>query len=381
MIYRSFGATGLTLSQLGFGAMRLPLTKQYDPSAIDETKAAEMLYYAIEHGVNYVDTAWPYHREASEEFLGRVLRRRYREKVYLATKMPMWLIKSKEDRIKYFDEQRKRLQSDKIDMYLLHSLGEKSWATTQKFNVLDFLEKMKAQGTIGHIGFSFHDKLTLFKEIIDSYPWTFCLIFLNYVDDEFQAGIQGLEYAHKKGVTVMIMEPLRGGKLARNVPPEIIQIIAQTGRVQTPAEFALRWIFDRPEVNCVLSGMNTLDQVRQNLAFAANDHRGTLSAREKELYVQAKQIFKTRTKVSCTECGYCITCPQKIPIPFILNIYNDAYMFNAFEQSRWMYRVFVKPENRAENCTACGECEKKCPQNIQIARVLEEAHKILTDKM
>jgi predicted aldo/keto reductase-like oxidoreductase len=380
MIYRHFGTTGIELSQIGFGAMRFPLTEEYDPTSIDEVKATEMLYYAIDHGMNYVDNAWPYHRETSEKFLGKALRRGYRDKVYLATKMPMWLIKSKEDRQKCFDEQRRRLQSDTIDMYLLHSLGTNSWKTARQYDVLDFLEKMKAQDKIGYIGFSFHDTTDVFKEIVNAYPWTFCLIFLNYVDDEFQAGIAGLEYAHRKGLAVMIMEPLRGGKLCRNAPPEIIRIITETGRTQTAAEFALRWLLDRPDVCCVLSGMTTLDHVKQNVKFASIEHRDTLSHQEKKLYAQAKSFFKARTKVPCTECGYCSVCPQKIPIPYILNLYNDAHMYDAFEQSRWMYRVFIKPENRADNCTACGECEEKCPQNIKIAQVLEKAHQELADR-
>jgi len=358
--------------------MRFPLREKYDPTSIDEIKSSEMLHYAIDHGVNYVDTAWPYHRETSEKFLGKALQHGYREKVFLATKMPIWLVKSKEDCQKYFDEQRHRLQSDKIDMYLLHALGSKSWNTTKEYDVLTFLETLKAQNKIGYIGFSFHDKLPLFKEIVNEYPWSFCLLFVNYVDDEFQAGIKGLEYAHKKGLTVMIMEPLRGGKLSRNVPSTITRIIERTGRKQTAAEFALRWIYDRPEVCCVLSGMTMMDHVKQNIEFASVDHRYTLSLHEKKLYSQAKKFFKARTKVSCSECGYCAVCPQKIPISFILNMYNDAHVYGAFEQSQWMYRVFIKPENRADNCTVCGDCEEKCPQNIPIMSVLEKAHKELS---
>lgn len=359
--------------------MRFPLTEKYNPTSIDENLSSEMLYYAIDHGVNYVDTAWPYHRETSERFLGKALSQGYREKVYLGTKMPMWLIKGKDDCQKYFDEQRNRLQSDKIDLYFLHSLSETSWATTKEYDVLEFLESMKAQGKVGHIGFSFHDKLTLFKEIVDAYPWTFCLIFLNFVDDEFQAGVEGLEYAHKKGLAVMVMEPLRGGKLCRSSLPEIDRIVEQTRRKQSVAEFALRWIFNRPEACCILSGMTTLAQVKQNLAFAQVDHRNTLSEKEMVFYAQAKEFFKSRTKVTCSECGYCAVCPQKIPISFILTMYNDAHMYNAFEQSRWMYRVFVKPENRADNCTDCNECEEKCPQNIPIVKTLVQAHKELSD--
>jgi predicted aldo/keto reductase-like oxidoreductase len=377
MIYRPFGKTGIQLSQLGFGCMRFPLTEQFDPTKIDEVEATEMLHYAIEHGVNYFDTAYPYHRETSEQFTGKALKGGYRKKIHLATKAPMWLVKCKDDMQKYFDEQCKRLQTDMIDMYLLHALGKNSWKTVKECDVFSFLEAMLKAGRIRYAGFSFHDELPLFKEIVDAYPWTFCLIHLNYVDDDYQAGLEGLEYAHRKGLAVIIMEPLRGGKLANNVLHEVADTIKQTGRTQTAAEFALRWLFNRPEVCCVLSGMSSLEQVKENITFASEEHTNTITPQEMKLYKKARTFYRKRTKVNCTQCGYCMPCPQKIAIPFILELYNDACVYEAYDNSQWMYEVFVKPENRADQCTECRECEEKCPQKIPIAECMKKAHETL----
>jgi predicted aldo/keto reductase-like oxidoreductase len=380
MIYRKFGPNGVELSQLGFGAMRLPLTEEYDPKKIDEVQATRMLHYAIDNGVNYIDNAYPYHRQTSEIFLGKALRDGYRQRVHLATKMPVWLVKSKDDSLKYFEEQLGRLQTDIIDMYLLHALNKNTWKTVQEYEILGFVDKMLREGKIRYAGFSFHDELPLFKEIVDAYPWTFCLIQLNYADDCYQAGVEGLIYAHRKRLSVMAMEPLRGGKLANNVPKEVLQIIGRSRWKQTPAQFALRWVLNRTEITCVLSGMSTLEQVKDNIAFASDEHVETLTQDELQLYKQAREFYRSRTKVSCTQCEYCMPCVQKIPIPFILELYNDACMYDAIDDSRWMYRVFVKPEYRADQCTACGECEEKCPQKITVSECMQEAHALLREK-
>jgi predicted aldo/keto reductase-like oxidoreductase len=377
MIFRKLGKTGVNISQLGFGAMRFPLTDEYDPTTINEPEATRMLHYAIDNGINYIDTAYPYHRQTSESFVGRALSNGYRQRVYLATKMPVWLVRSKNDPQKYFDEQMKRLQTDYIDMYLLHSLGKKAWNTVNEYGILDFLEKMLEAGKIHFSGFSYHDELPFFKKIVDAYPWSLCLIQLNYVDDHYQSGVEGLKYAYDKGLGVMIMEPLRGGKLANHVPEEVRGTIKQSRWEQTPSDFALRWILNRPEVSCVLSGMNSLEQVKRNIEFAGAEHRNTLTPEDLELYARAKEFYQSRTKVNCTQCGYCMPCPQKIPISFILELYNDACMYDAVEDSKRMYRVFVKPENQADQCTECGECMEKCPQHIEIVDFLKEAHRLL----
>ncbi len=359
--------------------MRFPLTRENDPTKIDEPKAIKMLHYAIDSGINLLDNAWPYHRETSEKFVGKALKGGYRKKVYLSTKLPVWLIKSREDPRKYFNTQLKRLQTDTFDLYLLHALRKTSWKTVKEFDVLAFLDEVKAAGKIRFAGFSFHDELPLFKEVVDAYKWAFCLIHLNYVDDDFQAGIKGLEYAHKKGLAVMIMEPLRGGKLANKVPDGVVNLISQTGRVQTPAEFALRWLYNRAEVSCVLSGMSTLEQVKANIRFASKEHMGTLTPEESAIYEKVKKFYRTRTAVNCTQCGYCMPCAQGIPISFIFELFNDAHMYDALENSRWMYSVFIKSGNRADKCIACRECEEKCPQKILIAETLEKAHALLAE--
>lgn len=340
-----------------------------------------MLHYAIDHGVNYLDTAYPYHHGTSEEFLGKALTKRYREKVYVATKLPTWFVKNKRDPKKFFKEQLKRLRTDCIDMYLLHGLGKNTWKTVKKFDIVSFIDKLFKKGKIRFPGFSFHDELPIFKEIVDEYPWTFCQIHLNYVDDHYQAGLEGLAYARKKGLAVIIMEPLRGGKLSNNMPDEIPNIIKKTGRGQTPAEFALRWVLNKPEVSCVLSGMSTMEQVKENVNFASQEHVGTLTKKELLLYVKAKAFYKSKMKVNCTNCEYCMPCKQKIAIPFILELYNDAYVYNAYVQSRWAYSVFLKPKSRADQCIECGECEEKCPQNIPIPEILKKAHKVLESKI
>ena len=291
--------------------------------------------------------------------------------------MPVWLVKSKDDAQKYIEEQLRRLQTDVVDLYLLHGLDESSWKIVQENDILGFLERVQRAGKIRHAGFSFHDALPLFKEIIDAYPWKFCLIQINYVDDREQAGIEGLEYAHEKGMGVMVMEPLRGGKLANHIPHDVLEVIKRSRWNDTPAHFALRWIWNRPEVGCMLSGMTTLEQVKENIRFASEDHVGTLTEEDLTVYARAKEIYRSRMKVNCTRCGYCVPCAQHISIPYVLELYNDACVFDALEDSRWCYRVFVKPESRADQCTECGECEEKCPQHIPIIEALKAAHDML----
>lgn len=380
MIYRTFGNTDIELSQLGFGLMRLPIREQFKPATIDRRRARKMIHYAIEHGVNYFDTAYAYHRQTSEDFLGKVLTKSHRKRVHVATKLPTWLIKKKTDPMKFFDEQLRRVQTDHFDMYLLHSLGESNWKIVKKFNLLTFMDKLQKKGKIRFPGFSFHGRLSLFKKIVDAYPWVFCMIHLNYVDDHYQAGIAGLKYAAKKELAVIVMEGLRGGKLSNNVPQPVNDIIKRTGRKQTAAQFAFRWLWDMPEVSMVLSGMSTMEQIKENVRFASKDHRGTITEKERKLYAEAKKFYESRIMVNCTECGYCVPCKQKVSIPFILGLYNDAHIFNALDQARFSYNVFVGPKHDATQCIACGECEEKCPQDIPIIKTLKKAHKELSGK-
>lgn len=376
MQYRTFGTLDWKPSALGFGAMRLPVLDN-DHSKIDEKEATQMVRYAIDHGVNYVDTAYPYHRGTSELFLGRALKEGYRERVKLATKMPCWLVKAPEDFDRYFNEQLERLQTDFIDFYLLHSLDEKIWQDMKTFNVLDWIEKIRTDGRIHYVGFSFHDKFEVFKEIVDSYHWNFCQIQYNYMDEDHQAGTKGLEYASRKGLAVVVMEPIRGGQLAS--PPQHIKELWDTApRKRAPADWALQWVWNHPEVSLVLSGMSTMQQVRENVASANESGPGTLTDKDLSLIAQVRDAYRKLSLFSCTKCEYCLPCPNEVHIPEILEIYNEAGMYNELKSARRSYS-FLKEEWKADKCVQCGECEEKCPQSIEIRDSLAKAHKLLSE--
>jgi predicted aldo/keto reductase-like oxidoreductase len=376
MQYREFGRTGKKTSLLGFGCMRLPIHDN-DPSRINESEAIAMIREAIDQGVNYIDTAYPYHRGTSEALTGKALRDGYREKVYIATKLPIWLVESKDDTEKYLNEQLERLGTEHIDFYLVHSLSEGSWANTQKHEVLRTLEKAKADGRIGHIGFSFHDRLKLFKEIVDAYPWEFTQIQLNFMDEEYQAGLEGMRYAEKTGMGIVIMEPLRGGKLTKKVPPDIEAVWSKAKTSRTPAEWALRWVFDHPEVDVVLSGMSTMEQVKENIAVAVDSPPNSLSTEEKELISTVRDMYRTKIKVMCTDCGYCLPCPEGVDIPGVFSLFNDSSVYDTPEESARWYASLTKAEKDAVRCVECGQCLSACPQGISIIKHLKEAHKVL----
>jgi predicted aldo/keto reductase-like oxidoreductase len=288
MQYRTFGKLDWEPSALGFGAMRLPVIDD-NPGKIDEPEATRMLRYAIDHGVNYVDTAYPYHEETSETFLGRALQDGYRQRIKLATKLPSWLVKVAEDCDRYLNEQLERLQTETIDFYLLHGLNEERWPKLRDLNVLEWAEKAMADGRIRYLGFSFHDRYDVFQEIVDaSDQWTFCQIQYNYMDEEHQAGTRGLKYAADKGLAVVVMEPIRGGQLARNPPQAIAELWDTAAPRRTPADWALQWVWNHPEVSVVLSGMSTMEQVKQNVASASQSGPGTLTADELALIARVR---------------------------------------------------------------------------------------------
>jgi hypothetical protein len=376
MQYRTFGTLKWNPSALGFGAMRLPVRGD-DRANIDEETATRMVHYAIDHGVNYVDTAYPYHKGMSETFLGRALQNGYRERVKLATKMPCWLVKTGEDFDCFLNEQLERLQTDYIDFYLLHALWKESWPKMVDLNIFDWAEKAIADGRIKYLGFSFHDSFELFKEIVDSYPWTFCQIQYNYMDETYQAGTKGLKYAASKGLAVVVMEPIRGGQLAR--PPQSVQALWDTASSKrTPADWALQWVWNHPEVSVVLSGMSTMEQVEQNVASAEQSGLTQLTDEELSLIGKVRDAYNDLSIIPCTGCEYCLPCPNGVRIPRILEIYNEGIMYNSMESARRGYQ-FIKEEERADNCVQCGECEEKCPQSIEIAEWLSKAHKALTN--
>ncbi len=369
MKYRTMGKNKDKVSILGFGCMRLPvIDDKYEQ--IDEVEATNQLRYAIDKGINYVDTAYPYHGGTSESFVGRALKDGYREKVFLATKSPSWLIESREDLDKYLDIQLKNLQTDHIDFYLLHALNKKYWDNYLKNNVFDFIKEALESGKIRNIGFSFHDEFTVFEEIINAYNWNFCQIQLNYFDEEYQAGLKGLHLAASKGIDVIIMEPLRGGRLAKG-PNEVQKLWDSYPEKHTPAGWALRYLWDKPEVKVILSGMNNFDHIDDNIHEASMAEVKMLTEKEKSLINEVKAIYKSRIKVDCTNCKYCMPCPHGVNIPGNFAIYNNASIFDDKEFFKKQYFNQLKPEELADMCQQCGNCEPLCPQNIEIIKELE----------
>jgi predicted aldo/keto reductase-like oxidoreductase len=375
--YRNFGKLNWSVSALGFGAMRLPI-KGKDRGDIDEVKSIQMIKYAIDHGVNYIDTAYPYHNGKSEMVVGKVLQEGSREKVRIATKMPIRLLESEADLDRIFDEQLHRLQTDYIDFYLLHGLRQANWLKVQEFNVLKWAEKEIAEGRIGYLGFSFHDTLKMFKEIIDGYGgWTFCQIQYNYVDTEYQAGTQGLKYAAAKGLGVVVMEPIQGGNLSVTPSEEIQTIWDESESQRTPAEWALQWVWNQPEVSVALSGMSTMAQVVENVRSASRSGPGTLTHADLALLSRVREKYLEYGFIGCTGCRYCISCPEGVAIPDILSLCNEYYTkrgnMGAQKDIISKYLERIPAENRAEMCAKCGECEDQCPQHLPIRKLLEQA--------
>ena len=381
MQYRTFGKLDFKPSALGFGAMRLPVLVGADGKPdfkqIDYPAATAMLHRAIDGGVNYVDTAWMYHENTSETWLGEALKGGYREKVKLATKMPVWEVKKPGDFDRILDIQRERLQEDCIDFYLLHSLDAAHWKCVVEQGQLASAEKALADGRIAHFGFSFHGTHELFEEILAATDlWEFCQIQFNYMDEDYQAGRRGLELAAAGGLGVIVMEPVRGGMLARNLPPQIEAVWAGAPVKRTPAEWALQWVWNNPEVSFLLSGMSEMRHVEENLVYAERSRPGLLSAGELALVVRVRDLYRELSPIPCTACRYCMPCPQGVNIPDILELYNDAHMFGDASRQRFFY-TWLEEGERADRCTACGECEDKCPQGIAVSGWMEKAQAFL----
>ena len=356
--------------------MRFPTTGK--PEDIDEPEATRMLHRAIDHGVNYLDTAYTYHGGNSERFVGRVLKGGYRDKVKLATKLPCWLVEAAKDFDKYLDEQLAKLQVEHVDFYLLHMLNEKSWHKVRDLGVLDWAERAIRDGRIGYIGFSFHDKYEVFQEIVDAYDrWTFCQIQYNYMDVENQAGTRGLKYAASKGLAVVIMEPLLGGRLV--APPEPIQKLWDSAtEKRAPADWALRWLWNQPEVSIVLSGMSTMEHVTENVASAGTSGVDTLSAEDLALIGQVRDKYQELCPIPCTQCGYCMPCPNGVNIPRNLALYNEGVMYEKPDHARSGYK-WIPEDERASACIQCRECEEQCPQAIPISEWMVHAHGVLAE--
>jgi len=378
MQYRTFGRLDWAPSALGFGAMRLP-TIDDDPAKIDEPLATRMIRTAIDGGVNYVDTAWPYHREHSEPLVGRALQDGYRERVKLATKMPVWLTGAREDFDRYLNEQLVRLRTDRVDFYLLHGLNKTVWPKIRDLGVLDWADGAIADGRIGHLGFSFHDELPVFKEIVDAGDWTFCQIMYNYMDIEFQAGRQGLHYAASKGLAVVIMEPLRGGQLTQPAPEPVAKIWSEAKTKRSQADWALQWLWNQPEVSLCLSGMTAMKHIEENLTSADRSKVGSLGSEDLALIDRAREAYRGLSPIPCTSCQYCQPCPSGVSIPRIFSIYNDRSMYGGEAQAQTRYNRFMKAEERADSCVECGKCEEACPQQIEIIDWLKKVHAALAE--
>ncbi|WP_424354348.1 aldo/keto reductase [Methanobacterium sp. MBAC-LM] len=371
MLYRNFGKTGKEVSILGFGCMRLPILDD-KPEKINEPLATEMLHYAIDHGVNYVDTAYPYHKGMSEIAVGNALKDGYRDQVYLSTKLPSWLVQKKEDFDSFLDEQLKKLQTDRIDFYLLHGLHRNFWEKLLNLDVFEFLDSAVEDGKIGHVGFSFHDELEFFKEVVDSYKWDFSQIQYNYIDQEFQAGRAGLHYAADKMGTV-IMEPLRGSCLTDNIPLDIQAIWDKSPVKRSLAEWALLFLWDQPEVDVVLSGMSKMEHVVDNINIAENGQANVLTDDERNLIEEVRETYSARMHAGCTSCNYCMPCPQGVDIPLNLNLLNDTHIYKNMQKPSGNYSFLIAKGMSASFCNQCGACEEACTQNLQIREYLKEA--------
>lgn len=369
MLYRNYGKTNEKVSTLGFGLMRLPLSD----GKIDRSKSSELLDYAISRGLNYLDTAYPYHNGESEEFLGEYLKsRNIREKVFIATKLPSFLIKTRDDFEKYFNEQMKKLQLDYVDFYLVHALNKEYFENVKSLGVFEFLDSLKAQGKIKHVGFSFHDKLEVFKEIVDSYPWEFCQIQYNILDANYQAGEEGLKYATDRGLGLAVMEPLRGGRLASNVPKDIKELWDSAEVKRTSAQWAFKYLWNNENVDVVLSGMNDFDQIKDNIDTAETTDANSLSHSETELIEKVKEKYISKIKVNCTACRYCMPCPMGVNIPKAFDYLNNASLFDDLSTFKENYIKSLKDKESPVNCIKCGKCETICPQHIEIRKSLEE---------
>jgi predicted aldo/keto reductase-like oxidoreductase len=372
MEYRTLGKSKKKVSVLGFGTMRLPTLGS--EAQINEEQAIRMIRYAVDRGVNYIDSAYTYHGENSETLVGRAMADGYRQKVHLATKMPVWLVQKKDDFDRLFDNQLKRMQTDRIDFYLLHCLQKEPWRKMKQLGAIKWAEKVQSDGRIGELGFSFHDAYDVFTEIVDHYDWSFCQIQYNLVNEDVQAGTKGLRYAARKGLGVVIMEPLFGGTLA-NPPPPIRKIWDHAGMGCTPVEMAMRWLWDKPEIAVVLSGMSSMEQTIQNVESANASRKTWLDEKERAIIPAIQEAYRRLYPVPCTKCRYCMPCPSGVDIPLNFELYNNSAVFegNVRKLCGILYNSLLAGQ-KAADCKKCGKCEEKCPQQIKISRMLEDVN-------
>lgn len=396
MKYRKMGSLNWDVSVLGFGAMRFPMI---DQTTVNEEEAIKMIRYAIDNGVNYIDTAYPYHNGESEVIVGKALKEGYRDKVYLTTKLPMWAVKNSEDFDKFLSEQIDRLQSNP-DIYLFHGLTKNRLEKIKKLNLIEKMEDAKERGLFKYIGFSFHDNFEVFKEIIDYYKWDCCQIQYNYLDVEYQAGTKGVEYAGSKNIALIIMEPIRGGKLAitedkLDTKPELRTILDNSKTKRTLADWALQFVWNHPEVCVVLSGMSNMQQVKENIESANNSAINSITKDELKTISKLRKTYDKYDLVPCTSCRYCLPCPNGVSITWIFRLLNELGYWGEERKDRLLFfydRMAKTPEElekrlleeeevegAASLCIQCGECLEKCPQQIDIPDMMERVNGIFKE--
>ncbi len=387
MQYRNMGSLDWKVSALGFGCMRLP-SRRFSLMGADLAESKRIIRYGIDRGINYIDTAWPYHLGESERVVGQTLQDGYREKVHLVTKLPVPVVRKTEDFERFLNSQLEKLQTDYLDIYLLHSLNAGVFEKVRRLGLIKKMEEAKRQGRIRHIGFSFHDTYPVFKEIIDYYNWDMAQIQYNYMDNVVQATTEGLKYAHSKGIAVVVMEPVKGGTLA-NPPVEAVEVMNSSAQARTPVDWALQFLWNRPEVAAVLSGMGNMQMVEENCDSAERSGINSLNPEEEDLINRLAEIYREKILVPCTGCEYCLPCPEGVNIPLNFAILNNV----SLEQSRirrfQVRRGYKKlagtkekldeenPNGNGSLCVICGKCLDKCPQEINIPLELEKAHAIL----
>ena len=381
MVKRVVKRNGDEIFPLGIGAMRLP-TKN---NSIDRERAQEFILYAIENGANYVDTAYAYHGGESESFLGDILSLtgadgvKYRDKVKLSTKLPSWMVRSREDMDAFLNEQLRKLQTDFIDYYYVHSVDLSTILRLKDLGLYEFLESARNDGKIVNIGFSYHGSPNEFNTLIDDFPWDMVLVQYNYLDVNAQAGIRGIRYAYENDVAVFVMEPLKGGILAGELPKEVDDLFFTVSN-KSSVDWALSWIFNQKEITCVLSGMGSLDEIKENMAISERVETGSLSDDELDVLNKAQAIFDSLMKINCTGCGYCLPCPKGVNIPDCFNVYNEKYLFNkkvlgiiphAMVNYYMVVGGITNKQSSAGLCNHCGRCKRLCPQSLDIPNELD----------
>ena len=379
MQYRKYGKLDYEVSTLGLGCMRLPRTVKEDGTAtVDREKAYELIRYAADNGINYFDTAFTYHNMDSEAVLGEALEGERRKKVKIATKQPFAVMKTQDDIRRNLESTLKKLRTDYIDVYLVHNIQQGTWNEIQKRKIYEEYEKFRAEGMIKAIAFSYHGQFETFKDVLQAYPWDMCQVQQNMLDVNNEVTTEGIKIAGEQGTSLVIMEPLRGGGLA-TAPKPVQKIYDNVDKNRSAAEWAFRYLLDYPEVSCILSGMTTLEQLKENIeTFSKPDAvPGCLSGQEKDVIAKARDAYQALVAVPCTACEYCLPCPQNVAIPSIFNLYNDGKRFETFMQPQRSYMFTTRAGRDASQCIECGACEAQCPQKIEIVKQLKEAHEHL----